>query len=402
MGGMQRDNTDWTGVAFGISLACLIAFQQFKLPPVLPGMIAAYGWDRTLAGGFMAVYAVAGLAFSLPIGRAMQRRGIMGMLFGSLALLILGNLLTLALPAAGLVVLLARGLEGIAFAVGAIAGPALASRSAAPRDLGFVVGLMAAWIPIGQLVATGLALVMARWQWIWLLGIAITLLLGIWALALRRHDAFAAPGEAGRAHGHMTPRHRAELTAAASIFLLWSMQYFAYMTWLPQYLVEVTGLGSMGAAAAYALPVAVLLGFNILTGFLLGAGVPLAALLLSALVSQAAVWWLIPWCQGIAAGTALLVLYGIGAGITPTCLFALPGAIMGRAGAPTAFGFIMTGRNIGVFLGPILLAEATKLLGGWSAAWPLFGTTTLAATLVAAILVVMLRVSRRAAAAESI
>jgi antibiotic biosynthesis monooxygenase (ABM) superfamily enzyme len=64
----------------------------------------------------------------------------------------------------------------------------------------------------------------------------------------------------------------------------------------------------MGAAAAYALPVAVLLGFNILTGVLLGAGVPLAALLLSALLSQVAVWWLIPWCQEIAAGSALLVL----------------------------------------------------------------------------------------------
>src|SRR5215471_18259276 len=158
---MQRDRTDWTGVAFGISLACLIAFQQFKLPPVLPGMIAAYGWDRTLAGGFMAVYALAGLAF----------------------------------PAAGLVVLLARGLEGVAFAVGAIAGPALASRSAAPRDLGFVVGLMAAWIPTGQLLATGFALILPSWQWIWLLGMAVTLLLGLWAVQLRHHDAFAVPGK---------------------------------------------------------------------------------------------------------------------------------------------------------------------------------------------------------------
>jgi MFS family permease len=230
---MQRDRTDWTAVAFGISLACLIAFQQFKLPPVLPGMIATYGWDRTLAGGFMAVYAVAGLAFSFPIGRAMQRRGILRLLFGSLVLLLLGNLLTLAFPAAGVVVLLARGLEGIAFAVGAIAGPALASRSAARRDLGVVVGLMAAWIPTGQLLATGLALLLARWQWIWLLGMAFTLLLGLWGYGLRRHDAFAAPGAAGRAQGHMTARQRAALVGAAAIFLLWSMQYFAYMTWLP-------------------------------------------------------------------------------------------------------------------------------------------------------------------------
>jgi len=398
---MQRERTDWTGVAFGITFACLVAFQQFKLPPVLPGMIATYGWDRTLAGGFMAVYALAGLAFSIPIGRAMQHRGILALLFAALGFFILGNFLTLAFPAAGLVVLLARGLEGIAFAIGAIAGPALASRSATRRDLGFVTGLMAAWIPIGQLAATGLALLLGRWQLLWLAGTAATVLLGLWALALRHHDAFAKPGAGGRAQGHISPRQRSELIGAASIFLLWSMQYFAYMTWLPQYLVEVMGLDNMGATAAYALPVAVLLGFNIVTGFLLGAGVPLAAMLLSALLSQAAVWWLIPHCQSIGAGTALLVLYGIGAGITPTCLFALPGAIMGRAGAPTAFGFIMTGRNIGVFLGPILLAEATKLSGGWSVAWPLFGSTTLAAMAVAALLMVMLRMSRNAPAAEA-
>ena len=96
---MNRERTDWMGVAFGIALACLVAFQQFKLPPVLPGMIAAYGWDRTLAGGFMAVYALAGLAFSIPIGRAMQRRGILGLLFAALAFFILGNFLTLAFRA---------------------------------------------------------------------------------------------------------------------------------------------------------------------------------------------------------------------------------------------------------------------------------------------------------------
>ena len=98
---MQRERTDWTGVAFGITFACLVAFQQFKLPPVLPGMIVAYGWDRTLAGGFMAVYALAGLAFSIPIGRAMQRRGILGLLFAALGFFIIGNFLTLGFPSSG-------------------------------------------------------------------------------------------------------------------------------------------------------------------------------------------------------------------------------------------------------------------------------------------------------------
>jgi hypothetical protein len=169
------------------------------------------------------------------------------------------------------------------------------------------------------------------------------------------------------------------------------MQYFAYMTWLPQYLVEVVGLSPTAAAAGYALPVVVLLGFNIATGILLGAGLPLGPLLVAALLSQAAVWWSIPLIQGPAAGVASLVVYGIGAGITPTCLFALPARVLGRVGAPTAFGVVMTGRNIGVFLGPILLAEMAKNLGGWSAAWPVFGATSLAAVAAAATLAMTLR-----------
>src|SRR5258706_12709693 len=66
---MIRERTDWMGVAFGIALACLVAFQQFKLPPVLPVLLADYNWDRTLAGGLMAIYALAGLLISVPIAR---------------------------------------------------------------------------------------------------------------------------------------------------------------------------------------------------------------------------------------------------------------------------------------------------------------------------------------------
>ncbi len=391
--------TDWVGVAFGIALACLIAFQQFKLPPVLPAMLSQYHWDRTLAGGFMAIYALAGLAFSMPIGRILQRRGLRGLLFAGLGLLLLGNLMTLAFPAAGAIVLIARGLEGVAFAVGAIAGPALASRSASPRHLGLVVGLMSAWIPAGQLLAAGLVLLLPDWQALWLTATALTVLMGLWGLALSRHAALAGAGSGSAATGParvaIAGPQRRRLLAVATIFLLWSMQYFAFMTWLPQYLVEVVGLGRAGVAFAYALPVAVLLGFNILTGLLIGVGVSLRALLVGALLSQAAVWWLIPMAlgaggHGMGAGLALLVVYGVGAGITPTCLFALPSAILGRDGAPTAFGFVMTGRNIGVFLGPILLAEATRHLGGWASAWPLFGSTTLLAMLTAVTLAAML------------
>ncbi len=50
----------------------------------------------------------------------------------------------------------------------------------------------------------------------------------------------------------------------------------------------------------------------------------------------------------------------------------------------------MTGRNIGVFLGPILLAEVTKTLGSWGAAWPAFGSTSLVAVFAAGALATLL------------
>jgi hypothetical protein len=46
----------------------------------------------------------------------------------------------------------------------------------------------------------------------------------------------------------------------------------------------------------------------------------------------------------------------------------------------------MTGRNIGVLIGPILLAEALRASGSWAPAAPIFGTVTVLALLTGAYL----------------
>jgi hypothetical protein len=61
----------------------------------------------------------------------------------------------------------------------------------------------------------------------------------------------------------------------------------------------------------------------------------------------------------------------------PTCLFAAPSQIAGQGQANArAFGIMMTGRNTGVLMGPILLAQAFELAGGWTWAAPILGTVT--------------------------
>ena len=182
-------HTRVVGIAFGLGLAFLAAFQQFKLPVVLPVLLADYGYDRTLAGGFMSIYAFFGLFLSIPLGRAIHRHGAETLILWALALMVLGNGFALLAPESGWLVLAARGLEGIAFAVLAIGGPALATANASQRSLPLVAGLMATWIPVGQLTATFLApvaIATSSWRMLWYAGIGATLVFFIWTLINRK------------------------------------------------------------------------------------------------------------------------------------------------------------------------------------------------------------------------
>ena len=381
---MSTSRSNWTGIAFGLALACFAAYQQFKLPPALPVLLETYRYDRTLAGAFMSVYAVAGLAFSLLFGRLLERKGAVGPTLVALALSMAGTGLVLALPESGWTVLLGRALEGVGFAFLAICGMLLANANASARHLPLVVGMTAAWIPVGQLAAMLLAPIAFAWQgWqpLWIVALFGALALAAWTLALRGSGAVdppAAPTAPGPAPGPaITGAARLKLVIAAGIFMLWSSQYFAYMTWLPQYLVEVHGLSVSMAVAGNMIPVAVLIAATVVVGMVLRAGVPVGPLLVCGLATQAAIWWLVPVTGAGVDGVVSLIFYGIAAGICPTCLFAMPSIIVGRGRvAAPAFGIIMTGRNIGVLIGPVLLAQAFEVTGAWDLAAPIFGTVT--------------------------
>jgi len=395
---MNPIRSNWPAIAYGLALAFFAAYQQFKLPPALPVLLDAYGYDRTLAGGFMSVYAVAGLLLSLLLGRVLTRRGTALPVLAALGLLLAGNLVALWLPESGWSVLAGRALEGVGFAVLAIAGPLLANAHAAAGHLPIVVALTAAWIPIGQLAATAAApaaFATLGWPGLWWLAILLTLALMLWTWRIRHSAALESAGPAPTRPGApgtvYSAGQRLRLALAGAVFMLWACQYFAYMTWLPQYLVEAQGLSLGWAAVGYIIPVAVLLVSILVVGVVLRAGVPIGPLLAGGLVAQTAVWWAIPESGALLPGLASLIVYGAGAGICPTCLFAMPSVIVGQGRrAAGAFAIIMTGRNIGVLVGPVLLAQAFKQFGGWDAAAPIFGSITAAALVLGAGLAVAL------------
>lgn len=373
--------TWWPGVALGVGVSCACAYQQFKLPPILPDLLRAHPHAPAVAAGFMSVYALIGLMVSQPLGRWLQGEGRLGHGLALAGLVTAaGGALALLWPDSSILFLAGRGLEGLGFAVCAIAGPAIAAHAAAPRDLPLVTGLLAGWIPMGQIVAALVAAQFPDWRVLWWLGIALAL--GLVLLGRRGAGALTRTASAPES---LSARQKRLLWLGGAIFLMWSGQYFAFMTWLTSYLEIGHGLSLRASVGAYLLPVVVLLGFNILTGWALGRGLPLLRALIIGLVSQAAVWIAAPFAEGW-VGLALLLLYGVGAGVVPTCLFQVPHRIVGGTARAGAFGIVMAARNVGVFFGPLVLGVLVKGPEDWPLSFGIMTVVTLGATALALLL----------------
>lgn len=377
---VNKDKTAWPIVLLGVGISAFGAFLQFKLPPVLPAFLGEYPHSADVAAGFMSVFALVGLLASAPIGRLLEHHALIWALFAGLGIAAVGILLGLSAPQSGPLMLLARGFEGFTFAIFALIGPVIANSAAARRDLGLVTGLIAAWIPIGQLLAGLLALAGADWHALWLINLGLMVPL-IWA-ALRQRAWLGPVKLSGSSSGSTLPAKTDRgLVIGAGIFLLWSLQFFAFMTWLTKYLTGELHLSATLAILAYLLPVVVVMIFNIGTGWLLSRGLKLLPALVVALLLQALVWISAPWLDGL-PGIGMLIVFGIGAGVAPACFFHLPHHLERVQAGPKAYGVLMTGRNSGVFLGPILMAWLFQGSLGWSgAAFVVAGITALAALL---------------------
>ena len=386
--------TNWTAVGFGLALASLAAYQLFKLPPALPVMLDAYGYDRVLAGAYMSIFAIAGIALSLRVGSGLKAHGPWPYLIAACVLFLAGEALALAAPESGAAMLVARGLEGVGYTICGIAGPLIANLNASPRQLPLVIGLTATWVPVGQLIASLISLpvvALGQWRPLWWVGIGLTLALAVWGLIIRRDTTMnwtmgnSTKGQNSDSTGDVRPSQmpsleRRALIAGAAIFGLWAGQYIGYMTWLPSFLVETHGFAPQAAVFAYMAPAALVLILCLVTGGLLRAGAPLIPLMIGSMIIQAGLWLAIPFTGSGWLGVASLIVYGISSGITPVCLFALPSAIMGGDRVDgQAFGIVMTGRNMGILAGPILLAQAVSMAADWSLVWPLYGGATLIA-----------------------
>ena len=377
-------STRWLVVGVMIASGTAAALHVGKVPPALPALRDELGLGLVPAGWIASIFNLVGATLGIAGGLVADRAGARRVLATGLACLVAGSTAGAAADS-GTILLVTRALSGVGLLAIAVSAPRIIVAAADPRDHELALGAWSIYMPAGMAAAMLTApFVMSGFGWrgLWLLhaGVAAVVLLVVWATTRGITTRPVAP----RGPGVEALRHPGPWLLAAA-FACYTIQFFALMTWLPTFLVEVQGRTREAAAFIGALVVAINVAGNLVGAWLLYRAAARWKLLASAYLVMA------PCLAGVFSpavpGALKIALAAAFSGVGGL----LPAAVLGAASthAPsrdhvaTVNGLIVQGSHVGIFAGPPLLAGLVAFSGGWERSWLLaagFGLAGLVVT----------------------
>jgi predicted MFS family arabinose efflux permease len=363
--------SNWPAVAMALAAGGVAAMQVGKVPPALPLIRADLGVDLVTAGWVASILNAVGASLGALAGALADARRPRAAVLAGLWLLLAAGVGG-ALAPSGQVLLAARFCEGIGLLACVVGAPRLIVASTAVRDRGLAMGIWGAYMPAGMAVAMLLAAVVqpAGWRGLWWLHVALVLAF-LPAFAWFTRGTAPRPALSGidwRGLGATLRRPGPWLLGLA--FGVYSLQWFAMMTWLPTLLIDELHLAAQTAAMVAALVVAANVLGNLASAWAMHRGAGRPWLIAAAYVAMAttAVGLYAPGLA-VAAKLALAFAFSAFSGLLPAAVLAGTAAhAPGPGQVGTVSGMAVQGANLGNLLGPPAMA-AVVAAAGWGAGY---------------------------------
>jgi MFS family permease len=376
----SRGATPWLILAVLLLFSIAAPLNQFKVPPIMPILMAAFGISVTGAGLLMSVYAVTGLILALPAGFIFQRAGyrVTGLLAGGSV--ILGAVLgALTQGMGGL--LASRVVEGIGTSFMAVLAPAIIAQWFIAQRRGTAMGIWAAWVPVGTSVMLIIAPSLAQaagWRGVWWFGAVYAVVVTVLYLAFVRPPPVLKPSVVSRASDTAVPADRvtsAHVLRNRNIWLLaaafgaFNGAVIGFATYMPTFLTTQRGLTLAQAALLASIPTLITIfsapGGGILSDRIGSRKKPY-------LVGLALAAALLPLSGALTVGALIVcvIASGLALGLVPTNIFAAAvEAARDERQSGMAMAVIMVGQNAGMLIGPIIFGALIESAAGWPAAF---------------------------------
>lgn len=356
-------------VVFLVSVAAPL--NQFKVPPVMPSLMASFHLDLSMAGLLMSIFAVTGFILALPAGLILQRIGpkTAGLIATGCA--VIGSV-TGALSSSTRMLLASRVIEGIGMGLIVIVAPTIVGMWFPIEKRGIAMGIWATWVPVGRIIMYNVAPALEsaiNWQAVWWFGAAFAMVAFVLYWALYRMPPASTgtissaqtseqlpPVEQPHSRWAIANRHIWLLSLA---FCCYTFVFLSFNTFLPTFLASVRGytLGQAGFVAS-------------LTGITI-ASCPLGGWISDRIGSRKHVYsiaflllasmWLLPFNITGWLIPTFMIVQGIIAGPIPTTFFAAVPEVMEK---PQLTGIGMAvlalGQNLGMLIGPVVFGKLVE------------------------------------------
>ena len=362
-----------------VLLASLAApLNQFKVPPVMPLLMEAFGASAAQAGLLMSLFAITGLFLAIPAGFIFQKLGYR--LTGMIAILSLVVGAGWGAFSRGFDIMLAsRIVEGVGMSLMSVVAPAVIALWFSPDTRGKAMGVWAVWVPLGSTIMFLLAPPLAgRWNWpgVWWFGCLYAFWVGLLYLVFLKSKSEEPPKPKERAspgkmqdHGMAKVLSNRDLWLSSLLFCCFNFVFIAFITWAPTFLHQTRGMSLARAAFLVSLASILTIVACPTSGWVSDrtgtrkwvAVIPMALM---------APFYPLSFLVGANWFPALVVLLGFISGFVPTGVFSGAVETVGDERlSGMAMAVIQIGQNAGMLLGPLVFGWIIESGGGWQTAF---------------------------------
>lgn len=387
----ERKYGSWLLIAVCLLLfGTAIATTQYKVPVIMSSLMGMFGMDSGTSSWLMSIFTFVGIVLALPTGALAKKIGPKNVLVIAAVVMVIGSLLG-AFSTSGMMLIVSRGIEGVAFIFVTICGPLCVQKYVAPEKIGSATGIWALWVCLGSVVggtltpslfsATGFVGVWVVYA-VCVAIFAVLMFLCVKfpggaqeerAIAAEEASAAAEQGKASYAD-LLKPNFLLFLLG----FLAFNMVLLAVLSFGPTWM-QVQGIDPTMSGFISTLPMLLAVISSPLFGNLIDRFGRCKPLFIIAMLSMGPCAFLMLTGTGpmLWVGAVLMGLVGLGCPVV--CLTALNGIVGKPELASISMGVLMLVQSLGQFLGTFV---SPMLLGPASDQWMTLGIAMLVIGLV--------------------
>lgn len=354
-----------------------VASSQYKVPVIMTQITQQFGMTDSSASWLMSIFTFVGIILAIPTGALAKKFGPKILLLAASAILLVGSLIGIA-ATDGTMLIVSRGVEGVAFILVTICGPLAVQKYVAPEKIGSATGIWALWVCLGSVVGgvvTPTVSATLGFVGVWMVyAVFAAIFAVIVAVVVKFNDG--APDAPARASGEQVePKvSYAELFKPNTLlylagFLLFNMVLLAMLSFSPTWM-QIQGIDPTLSGFLSTLPMLLAVISSPLFGSLsdkLGRCKPLYII---ALLSMGPCAFLLLTGTGMQLWIGAVIMGLVGMGVPVICLTAYPKVLGKPELMSIGMGFLMLIQSLGQFLGTFV---SPMLLGSSGDQWMMLG-----------------------------